>query len=126
MFKRLGSVVIITALVFTLGGTSAFANKISDPNERTDLPRITSEAPSKEDVKRIDQLKHNMLKLVADAKAGKVAPAPKSQNQSANSNNWSKKTKIVVGVGIAVTVVVLILVVNHARNHFFDDFHPFQ
>jgi hypothetical protein len=128
MFKRLASPVIITALVFTLGGTAAFANKTSnpEPDEKTDQPKVPSEAPAKEEVRRNEELKTNLLKLVADAKAGKVAPAPKSQAQPARNNNWSKKTKIIVGVGIAVTVVVVILVVNHVRNHLFDDFHPFR
>jgi hypothetical protein len=124
MFKRLASVVIISALVFTLGGTAAFANKTSNLDEKTDPPKIPSETPSKEDVKRNEQLKNNLLKLVADAKAGKVTPAPKSQIQPAKRNNLSTKTKIAIGVGIAV--VVLVLVVNHARNHMFDDFHPFR
>jgi hypothetical protein len=124
MLKKLASVVIITALVFTLGGTAAFAYEPSNPDEPTDMATVPA-SPAKEEVKPNEQLKTNMLKLVADAKAGKVAPASKSQAQPP-SNNWSKKTKIAVGVGIAVTVVVMILVVNHVRNHLFDDFHPFR
>lgn len=125
MFKRLASVVIVIALVGTLGGTAAFANKIPNPEEKTDPPKVPAKAPAKEEVKAPEQLKNKMLKLVADAKAGKIAPAPKWQTQPAKSNNWSKKTKITIAVGVAVTVVVLYLVVKHSLNHLFDGTHPF-
>jgi hypothetical protein len=123
MFKRLASGVIITALVCTLGGTTAFANTTCNADDATNPPAISSEAPSKE-VERNERVKNNILKLVADAKAGKVAPVAKSQIQPARSNNLSTKTKVAIGVGVAA--VVLFLVVNHVRNHLFDDFHPFR
>lgn len=125
MLKKLVSVVIVTALVFTLGGTAAFANDTPDVNTKADPANVPSEAAAKKEAKPNERLKNNMLKLVADAKAGKVAPVAKSQIQPAKSNHWSKKTKIIVGVGAAVAVVVVILVVQHARHHFFDDFRPF-
>jgi hypothetical protein len=125
MFTRLASVVIVTALVCTLGGTAAFANQVQKPDETTDKPNVPAKAPAKEEAKSTEQLKNRMLKLVADTKAGKTAPARKWQIQPARSNSWSNKTKIAIGVGAAVTVVVLILVVNHARNHFFDGAHIF-
>lgn len=112
MFKKLASVVIITAIVCTLGGTSAFANNTSNPDAKTDTANVPSEAPAKKEVKPNEQLKNNILKLVADAKAGKVMPAAKSQIQPAKSNNWSKGTKIAVGVGIAAAVVAVILIVR--------------
>jgi hypothetical protein len=121
MLKRLASVVIITTLVCTLGGTAGFAN---GPDEKSDAPKIPSEARSKDELRANEQLEKNLLKLVADAKAGKVVPVAKSQTQPAKGNNLSTKTKIAIGVGIAV--VVLVLVVNHARNHLFDNFHPFR
>ena len=39
-----------------------------------------------------------MLKLVADAKSGRVIPATKSQIQPARSNNLSTRKKIAIGV----------------------------
>jgi hypothetical protein len=110
MFKTLAAFVIITALVCTLGGTTTFASNIAD--EKT----LTSNVPSpvKEEVKPNEQLKRNTLKLVADAKAGKVAPAAKPQIQPASSNNWSKRKKIFVGVGIGVAVVAAFLAVKYA------------
>jgi hypothetical protein len=124
MLKKLASAVINIALVCTLGGTSAFANSSSGPAAKTDAANVPSGGPAKKEVKPNEQLKNNMLKLVRDAKAGKVMPAAKSQIQPAKSNNWSKGTKIAVGVGIALAVVVAILVV-HTRNHLFDDFSAF-
>ena len=115
MFKKLASVVIITAIVCTLGGTSAFAKNISNPDAKTDTANVFSGALAKKEVKPNEQLKNNMLKLVADAKAGKVVPAAKSQIQPAKGNNWSKGTKIAVGVGIAAAVIVVILIVR--ANH---------
>ncbi|CAN5785937.1 hypothetical protein BH18ACI4_BH18ACI4_15490 [soil metagenome] len=111
MFKKLASVVLITAVVCTLGGTSAFANNPSNPDAKTDTANVPSEAATKKEVKRNEQLKNSMLKLVADAKAGKVLSAAKSQIQPAKSNNWSKGTKIAVGVAIAVAVIAVIVVV---------------
>jgi hypothetical protein len=124
MFKKLASVVIITAIVCTLGGTSVFASSPFDPAAKSDSANVPSGAPAKKDAN--EQLKSNMLKLVADAKAGKVGSVAKSQIQPARSNNWSKRTKIAVGVGVAVAVLVTFLVVQHVRHHLFDDFHPFR
>jgi flagellar basal body-associated protein FliL len=126
MLKKLASVVIVTALVCTLGGTSVFASNTANPDEKTDPARIPAETPAKEEAKTNQQLKTNILKLVADAKAGKISSTTKSQMQPAKSNHWSKRTKIIIVVGVAAAVVVTILVVNHARNHFFDDFRPFS
>jgi hypothetical protein len=113
MLKKLASVVIITAIVCTLGGTYAFANNSSNPDVKTDTANVPSGAPAKKDVKPNEQLKNNMLKLVADAKAGKVMPAAKSQIQPAKSNNWSKGTKIAVGVAVAVIAVIVIVAVKN-------------
>lgn len=126
MLKKLTSMMITFAIVCTLGGTAAFGNSLLNPDAKTGTSEVPAGAPAKKEVKPNEQLKNNMLKLVADAKAGKVAPVAKSQIQPAGSNHWSKKTKIAVGVGVAVAVVVTFLVVQHVRHHLFDDFHPFR
>jgi hypothetical protein len=123
MLKKLASVLIVTAIVCAFYVSPAFA---SDSDETTEPTSVPAEATAKKEAKPNEQLKINLQKLVADAKAGKVAPAAKSQMQPTKSNGWSKRTKIIVGVAVAATVVTVILVVNHARNHFFDDFRPFQ
>jgi hypothetical protein len=53
-----------------------------------------------------------MDNLIAEAKAGKVAPAERPQIQPAKSNNLSKGTKIAIGVGIAIAVIAVIVIVK--------------
>lgn len=124
MLNKLTSVTLVAALVIVLCGTSAFANNSSNPDAKTDTVNVPSGAPAKKEVKPNEHLKNNMLKLIADAKAGKVAPAERPQIQPAKSNNWSKGTKIAVGVGVAVAVVVVILVVR-AGGGLFERFNAF-
>lgn len=121
MFKKLASITLIAAIACTIGGTSAFATSAADPSVKDDPVSVPAEVPEKKGTKPSEQLKTNMLKLVADAKAGKVRLPSKSQMQPARSNDLSKGKKIAIGVGIAVIVVAVIVVV-HAKNHFFDDF----
>ncbi len=111
MLNKFTSVALVGALVAALCGTSAFANNSSHPNEKTAPASVPAGAPTKKEVKPNEQLKNNMLNLVSDAKAGKVAMAARSQIQPAKSNNWSRGTKIAVGVGIAVAVVIAVIVV---------------
>jgi len=121
MIKKLVSLIAVIAILFTIGGTSAFAKHLSAPPVMDEPVNAPAEPPAKKAAKPTEQLKAAMLKLVADARAGKVRVAPKSQIQPGNRNNLSKGTKIAIGVGIAV-VVVLIIVVVHEKNHLFDDF----
>lgn len=116
MLNKFTSVTLVAALLVVLCGTSAFANNSSNPDEKTAPASVPSGAPTKKEVKPNEQLKNNMLNLVSDAKAGKVAMAAKSQIQPAKSNNWSTGTKIAVGVGIAVAVIAVIVVVSPALN----------
>ena len=116
MLNKITSTTLVAALLVVLSGTSAFANNSSNPEVRTDTANVPSGAPAKKEVKPNEQLKNDMLKLVADAKAGKVAMPAKSQIQPAKSNNWSKGTKIAVGVGIAAAVIVVILIASPAFN----------
>lgn len=116
MLKKSSSLTLVAAMVLVLCGTSAFANNPSNPDEKTDTANIPSSVPVTKEVKPNEQLKNKMLKLVSDAKAGKVTMAPKSQIQPAKSNGWSKGTKIAVGVGIAAAVIAVILIVSPAFN----------
>ncbi|HEV7744547.1 MAG TPA: hypothetical protein VGO56_06105 [Pyrinomonadaceae bacterium] len=121
MFKKLASVILIAAIACTIGGTSAFAASTSDPSVKDDPANIPAEVPEKKAPRANEQLKTNMLKLVADAKAGRVRLPAKSQIQPGTSNNLSKGKKIAIGVGIAV-VVVAVIVFIHEKNHLFDNF----
>jgi hypothetical protein len=117
MLKRCSSIVLITALVCTLGGTSVFANASSDPEvkPRTLAIQQRPDTATENRTKPNGELRAGMLALIAEAKAGKVAPATRPQTQPATSRNLSKRTKIAIGVGIAVAVVAVILIVNRPR-----------
>jgi Flp pilus assembly protein TadB len=116
VLNKLTSVTLVAALIIVLCGTSTFANNSSNRDVRTDTPNVSSEATAKKEVKPNEQLKNNMLKLVSDTKAGKIAVPPKSQLQPAKSNNLSKGAKIAIGVGVAVAVIAVILIVSPAFN----------
>ena len=131
MLKRFASVIVVFALFCGLGVHTAFARGSSEPDTKAKAEGTVSEpaGPDKGEVapteKPNEKLRANMLKLVRDAKAGKVMLPAKSQIQPVKSNNWSKETKIAVGVGVAVAVVVLILVVKHEKVHFLDGLSVF-
>lgn len=110
MLNKFTSVTLVTALVVVLCGTSAFANNSSKPDVKTDTANVPSGIPAKKEVKPSEQLKNDMLKLVADAKAGKIVMDAKSQIQPAKSNNLSKGAKIGIGVGIAIAVIAVIVI----------------
>lgn len=131
MLKKFATVMVVFALFCTLGVHTAFARGSSNPESKGKATDTASElvGPDKSGVAPIEKpngkLRADMLKLVRDAKAGKVMLPAKSQIQPAKSNNWSKGTKIAVGVGVAVAVVVLILVVKHEKDHFLDGLGAF-
>jgi hypothetical protein len=120
MLNKFASVVLITALVYTLGGSSAFASNPSQLDTKPAMAETRSEsgAATKKETQPNEKLKADMVKLVADAKAGKVAPAERPQIQPAKSNNLSKGAKIAIGVGIAVAVVAVVLI---ARSPILND-----
>jgi hypothetical protein len=113
MLNKFASLAVVIALVCTLGGTSAFANTPSDADAKSKLVETPSEVggTAKNEAKPNEKLRADMLKLVADAEAGKVKPAARPQIQPAKSNNLSKGAKIAIGVGIAVAVIVVMVAV---------------
>jgi len=112
VLRKLTTVTLVAVLVSVLCGTSASANDLSNPDVRTNSANGPSDDPAKTEVKPNEQLRTNVLKLVADAKAGKVMPAAKSQIQPARSNNLSSGKKIAIGVGIAAAIVTVILIMK--------------
>jgi len=112
MLERCATVVLITALVCTLGGSPAFADNSSRPDTKSDVAetRLESGAATKKEAHPNEKLKADIAELVADAKAGKVAPVERPQIQPAKSNNLSKRAKIAIGVAIAVAVVAVVLI----------------
>jgi hypothetical protein len=111
VLKKLPSLVLVIALVTTLGGTSALAADSLSSGPGASQPELQPLSDDKA-TERSDNknLRAGMLELVEAARAGKVAPRERSQIQPAKRNNLSKGTKIAIGVGIAVAVVAVILI----------------
>lgn len=104
--KLLSLTIVITIL--TCASFVRAANE-TDPRLKAEDSKPVPTTKNREPVSN-EQLRSAMLKLVADAKAGKVTPAPKPQIQPAKSNNLSTKAKVAIGVGIAVAVVAVIVI----------------
>jgi len=115
MPNKFSTVALVIAMVCTLGPTSAFANAPSDPEVNLRRNPLASGTASKKEAQPNEKLRADMVKLITDAKAGKVVPTDRPQIQSAKSNNLSKGKKIAIGVAIAVAVVAVIVVVA-AKN----------
>lgn len=122
MHNRFISVVLVSILLSTLGGVSTFASPLADPEVKTRLPGNPTATIEKTD-KPNEKLTADMLKLVAETKAGKRPSAP-AQFQPTRGNNLSKGKKIAIGVGIAAAVVIAVVAI-HVRRHFFDGFSAF-
>ena len=112
MLKRFATAVLVAALSCTVGGTAALANTppTSDAKAVGVAARPGSGAEAGKKAGPGGTLKDDMLKLVADAKAGKAKAAMPAWQQPPQSNSLSKGQKIAIGVGVAVAVVVTIIV----------------
>ena len=112
MLKRFASAVLVAALSCTLGGTAAFAD--TPPTSAAKAGGVAARPGSGTEAGKQARpggtLKDDMLKLVADAKAGKAKAAMPAWQQPPQSNSLSKGQKIAIGVGVAVAVVVTIIV----------------
>lgn len=115
MIKKVASLVVTFALICSIAISALATPSDVEPKVTT---TNTSSPASGLAIKPNEKLNADMRKLVADARAGRIAPAPRPQIQPATSNSFSTKTKIGIGVGAAVVVIALI--VNHERKHFFD------
>ena len=101
--------------LITLGTVAALmccicvvANGKTDPEPfkvRTPSAPVSASA----EAKRNEKLRADMLKLVSDAKAGKLKLPAQQFPQSTNRNNLSKGAKIAIGVGIAAAIIFAIL-----------------
>ena len=108
MLNRLTFAVLITAIVCTLGRTPAFAEVTAESDVKPKPTRALLAPETAKSVPANVRLKADIDRLVAHAKAGKIAPSA-TQLQPAKRNNLSKGKKIAIGVGIAAAVVVIVL-----------------
>ena len=75
-------------------------------------PKVTTPsapASASSDAKRNEKLRSDVLRLVNDAKAGKLKMPAQQFPQSTHRNNLSKGAKIAIGVSIAAVIVFAIL-----------------
>ena len=126
MINRIASLVLLIALVFTVGTSAVRADTPKNPDTSGNAVVTPPAEPTleKKQTKPDEKLRTGMTKLVADTKAGKGKLSGPSQFKPARGNNLSKGQKIAIGVGIAAAVVVVIAVL-HVRRHMFDGFKPF-
>jgi hypothetical protein len=117
MFTKHLKRLLVLILVCTLAGTSAFAKSSSNPQSETQAAMEYGNS-LETTAQPHDKLRADVQKLIAEAKAGKVAPTARPQIQPAKSNNLSKGAKIAIGVGIAVVVIAIF--VKYQKDHFFD------
>ena len=117
MLNKFVTIVLVAALVCTLAGTPAFADTPNNPGAKTRSAAERPDAVSEAGRLVNEKLRAEILKLVADTKAGgNVVRFPRPQIQSPHRNNLSKGAKIAIGVGIAVAVVAVILVSKRCGN----------
>ena len=116
MIKKFASVALAIALACTVGGTCAFADIPTNTHTTGDVETRPSPTSDEEDQGN-EKLRAGFSRLVADAKAGKVAAA-RPQTQPRRSNNLSDGVKVAIGVSIAVALVIL--VVTHKRGRTYD------
>jgi hypothetical protein len=117
MLNKFATIVLVAALVCTLAHTSAFADTPNNPGAKARSAPARPDAVTGADRLVNEELRAEILKLVADTKAGgNVVRFPRPQIQSPHRNNLSKGAKIAIGVGIAVAVVAVILVSKRCGN----------
>ena len=104
MIKRLLSVGIVVSLVCCLCGTSVFGRTAADSGEPSTKP-----APVKNEAKSNVKLRADMNKLVADAKAGRIAPRSRSPFQPTKRNNLSTGAKVAIVAGIGALIFGIIM-----------------
>jgi hypothetical protein len=120
MYKQIASLLLVAAIICTLGGSSGLAQTSSLPdtiqNKENSLP--DSALAEKREAQQKSSLKAEVAKLVADAKAGKRLTVTNPQNQPAQSNSLSKGWKI--GIVVIVALVIVTFVAIHVSHHLFD------
>ena len=106
MTKRLFSFWLALALGLCIWPASLFAHGTltAASGESTEV----KETPAKEQSKANLKLKRDMEKLLADAKAGRVAPRQQQFPRTAKSNlSTTAKIGIIAAIGGAITLIIV-------------------
>lgn len=116
MLNKFATIVLVATLICTLW-IPAFPQARNNPGAKTFSLAERPDADTKAGRLVNEELRAEMLKLVADTKAGgNVVRFPPPQIQSPHRNNLSKGAKIAIGIGIAVAVVAVIIVSKRCDN----------
>ena len=115
MRARLLSIVMSLALISTIGGTSVVARTALESTLSGEESKTSSGKASSEKGKAAEnaRLKADMHKLLADAKAGKVAPRPQ---QLPNGGRHNLSTGAKIGIVAAIAGVIFAIIVIHQVN----------
>ena len=84
------------------------ANGKGEP-ETSKVTTSSVPAPASTEVRRNEKLRTDMLRLVSDAKAGKLTMPAQQFPQPTHRNNLSKGAKIAIGIGVAAAIIFAIL-----------------
>ena len=114
MKAKLLSMIIVMAMISTVGGTSIFA-RANDPRTKDEETRTSADTASsaKGKVAENPRLKRDMQKLLADAKAGKIAPRPQ---QLPNGGRQNLSTGAKIGIVAAIAGAIFAIIVIHQVN----------
>jgi hypothetical protein len=95
------------ALTFSLLSATVFAQSPAVSTSGVNTAPAT--APSVADV-RNERVRSDVLKMVAEAKAGRAGTPRSPQLSPSHSNHLSKTAKIAIVVGVIVVIVAIIVV----------------
>ena len=112
--RRIYSVLTMVALICGLSGGAALAQTTAAV--RSEAASLSAgsepEAAGRPAARAGISLKAEMLKLMAEARAGKVSQSTPPRPRPPQSNALTKGQKITIGVGVAVAVVVLAIILS--------------
>lgn len=113
---KLKSVFLAVAIVISsVIGTSVFARSATEPRVPLDETKtVPKSAPARKDEPTPDtKLKRDMQKLLADARAGKVAPRPQ---RLPNGGRYNLSTGAKIGIIAAIAGGIFAIIVIHQVN----------
>jgi hypothetical protein len=93
-------------IVTLICATCVIANAKGEPETKI---TATPPQPVAAEMQRNEKLRADVLRLVNDAKAGKVKLPAQQFPQSTHRNNLSKGAKIAIGVSVAAVIVFAVL-----------------
>jgi peptidoglycan hydrolase CwlO-like protein len=115
MNAKLLSLVMVLTMISTIGGTSVFARTATDTRSSGQETKTSSgkASPVKGKAAENSKLKADVQKLLADAKAGKVAP--RSQ-KSPNGGRYNLGTGAKIGIAVAIAGAIVAIILLHVAN----------